>query len=55
MDSRELYSLLSMMTLDELSEALDVIQEMRDADRLTEQSASAWREQIESWTAAHRS
>jgi hypothetical protein len=55
LESDELYRLLSMMNLDELDEALEVIQEMQDAKRLDEQVATAWREQIEAWAAHQRS
>ena len=49
MDPHELDSLLSMMALDDLSEALDVIQEWLASGRLSEESAATWRERIAGW------
>ena len=49
MDPHELDSLLSMMALDDLSEALDVIQEWLADGRLSEESAATWRERIAGW------
>ena len=49
MDPSDLDSLLSMMALDDLDEALDVIRAWLDAGRLTDEAAAAWQERIEAW------
>ena len=49
MDPSELDSLLSMMALDDLSEALDSIQAARAAGWMDEETAVVWEKRIAAW------
>ena len=52
MDDVKLDALLSMMQIEELEEALDLIREWVNDDKLTEAEAEVWQKRITAWSTA---